>query len=163
MVKKIFYGWWIVLSCFFLTLYVSGVAFYSFTAFFKPIREELGWSYTHISLAASLRGLETGIFSPFVGFFVDKFGSRKAILFGTIIAGGGFILLSFTKSLPMFYGSFLLIAFGAGGCTSLITMTVIVNWFHKNVGKALGIMASGFGASGLIVPIIIQLIEIYKI
>jgi len=43
---------------------------------------EFGWSYTQISLAASLRGLEMGIFSPFVGFLVDRFGSKRLIFGG---------------------------------------------------------------------------------
>jgi len=160
MIKKIFYGWWIVLACFFIAFYVGGVIFYGVTAFFEPIREEFGWSYTQISFAASLRGLETGIFAPLVGFLVDRFGSRKLIFWGTITVGFGLILLSRTQSLAMFYGSFLLIAFGAGGCAAVVTMAAVANWFHKNVGIALGVMASGFGASGLMVPLIVQLIGV---
>ena len=160
MIKKIFYGWWIVLACFFIAFYVGGVIFYGVTAFFEPIREEFGWSYTQISFAASLRGLEMGIFAPLVGFLVDRFGSRKLIFWGTITVGFGLILLSRTQSLAMFYGSFLLIAFGAGGCAAVVTMAAVANWFHKNVGIALGVMASGFGASGLMVPLIVQLIGV---
>jgi len=161
MVKKIFYGWWIVLACSLIGFYVGGVIFYGFTAFFEPIREEFGWSYTQISFAASLRGLEMGIFAPLVGFLVDRFGSRKLTFWGTITVGFGLILLSRTQSIAMFYGSFLLIAFGAGGCAAVVTMTAVANWFHKNVGIALGVMASGFGASGLMVPLIVQLIGIF--
>ena len=61
MFKKVFYGWWIVLACFFIGLYVGGVVFYGFTAFFQPLAEEFGWSHTQISFAVSLRGLEMGI------------------------------------------------------------------------------------------------------
>jgi MFS family permease len=61
----------------------------------------------------------------------------------------------------MYYISFLLLALGAGGCTSVVTMTAVANWFHKNVGMALGVMASGFGASGLLVPLIVNLIDRY--
>jgi MFS family permease len=61
----------------------------------------------------------------------------------------------------MFYGSFILLAFGAGGCTSVVTMTAVANWFKKNVGIAFAVMASGFGASGLIVPLIVRLIDGY--
>jgi MFS family permease len=61
----------------------------------------------------------------------------------------------------MFYGAFLLLAFGAGGCTSVVTMSVVANWFEKNVGKALGVMASGFGASGVMVPLIVWLMDVY--
>ena len=160
MIKKIFYGWWIVLACSLIGFYVGGVIFYGFTAFFEPIREEFGWSYTQISFAASLRGLEMGIFAPLVGFLVDRFGSRKLIFWGMITVGFGLILLSRTQSLAMFYGSFLLIAFGAGGCAMVVTMAAVANWFHKNVGVALGVMASGVGASGLMVPLIVQLIGV---
>jgi len=161
MLRKIFYGWWIVLACFLLSFYVGGAIFFGFTGFFEPIREEFGWSYTQISLAASLRGLEMGIFAPLIGFLVDRFGARKLVFSGTITVGLGLIFLSVTQSLAMFYASFLLIAFGAGGCTSVVVMTAVANWFHKNVGIALGVMMSGFGASGLIVPIIVRLIDVY--
>jgi MFS family permease len=162
MIKKIFYGWWIVLACFLIGLYVAGVVFYGFTAFFEPIREEFGWSYTQISLAASLRGLEMGIFAPGVGFLVDRFGPRKLMLWGTITVGLGLILLSLTQSLAMFYAAFLLLAFGAGGCTSVVTMTAVANWFRRKVGLALGVMGSGFGAAGLLVVLIVGLIDLYQ-
>lgn len=161
MMKKIFYGWWIVLACFLLGLYVSSILFFGFTAFFEPLIKEFGWSYTQVSFAASLRGLEMGIFAPLIGFLVDRFGSRKLIFSGVIAMGFGLILLSFTQSLAMFYGSFLLLAFGAGGCTAVVTMSAVANWFDKNAGKAFGVMASGFGASGLMVPVIVWLIEVF--
>ena len=162
MIKKIFYGWWIVLACFIIGLYVSGITFYGFTAFFDPLIKEFGWSYTQVSFAASLRGMEMGLFAPLIGFLVDRLGSRKVIFSGVITVCLGLFLLSLTRSLAMFYGAFLLLAFGSGGCTSVVTMSVVANWFDKNVGKALGIMASGFGASGLIVPIVVLLIEVYN-
>jgi len=160
--KNIFYGWWIVLACFIIGLYVSGITFYGFTAFFEPLIKEFGWSYTQVSFAASLRGLEMGVFAPLIGLFVDRLGSRKVIFWGVITVGFGLFLLSFARSLAMFYAAFLLLAFGAGGCTSVVSMAVVANWFDKNVGKALGVMASGFGASGLMVPIIVWLMEAYQ-
>jgi MFS family permease len=83
------------------------------------------------------------------------------MLGGTLVLGFGFILLGFTQSLAMFYGAFVLIACGAGGCTSVVTMTAVANWFEKNVGKAMGLMACGFGASGLIIPVIVWMITAF--
>ncbi len=159
--KPIYYGWWIVLASFITAFYVAGTVFYGFTAFIEPLANEFGWSYTQISLAASLRGLEMGLLAPFVGILVDRFGSRKLLLSGALVLGFGVILLGFTQSLAMFYGAFLLIAFGAGGCTSVVTMTAVANWFDKNVGKAMGVTASGFGASGLIIPLIVWMIAVF--
>jgi len=48
MFKNLYYGWWIVLACFIINLYVGGVIYFSFTAFFEPIQHEFGWSYTLI-------------------------------------------------------------------------------------------------------------------
>ena len=159
--NPIYYGWWIVLASFITAFYVAGTIFYGFTAFIEPLANEFGWSYTQISLAASLRGLEMGLLAPFVGILVDRFGSRKLLLIGSLVLGFGIILLGFTKSLAMFYGAFILIAFGAGGCTSVVTMTAVANWFDKNVGKAMGVTVSGFGASGMIIPLIVWMIAVF--
>jgi MFS family permease len=61
----------------------------------------------------------------------------------------------------MFYGSFLLICFGGGGCASVVFISTAANWFGKNVGKAIAIITCGFGAGGLIVPLIVRLIDVY--
>ena len=150
-----------MLASFVVAFYVAGTIFYGFTAFIEPLADEFGWSYTQISLAASLRGLEMGLLAPLVGILVDRFGSRKLLLSGVLILGLGNIMLGFTQSLVMFYGAFFLIAFGAGGCTSVVTMTAVANWFDKNIGKAMGLTASGFGASGLIIPLIVWMIAAF--
>ncbi|MDD5723794.1 MAG: MFS transporter [Syntrophales bacterium] len=158
---RIFYGWWIVGACFFIAFYVSSVIFYGFTVFFEPLVKEFAWSYTQVSFASSLRGLEMGLLSPLIGFLVDRFGSRRLLLAGTITVGIGLILMSYTQSLVMFYVAMGFIAFGAGGCTSVVTMTAVARWFQKNIGKALGIMSAGFGASGLMLPLIVWLVDVY--
>ncbi len=158
---QIYYGWWIVLASFTVAFYVAGTIFYGFTAFIEPMANEFGWSYTQISLAASLRGLEMGLLAPFVGILADRFGPRKLIFSGSLVLGFGTILLAYTQSLVMLYTAMVLIAFGAGGCTSVVTLTAVANWFDKNVGKAMGVTVSGFGASGLIVPVIVWMIAAF--
>lgn len=155
----IYYGWWVVLAGFLLALYISGTLFFGFTAFFEPIVSEFGWSYTQVSLVVALRGLEMGIFAPVAGYLVDRYGSRKLVTSGAAIVGTGFVLLGLTRSLPMFYGAFLLLAFGAGGCTSVVLMTSVAKWFKRSIGKAMGIMACGYGAGGLLIPLLVWSID----
>jgi len=157
----VFYGWWMVIACFVIAMYIGGALFYGFTAFFEPIVKEFGWSYTHVSLAFSLRGLEMGILAPVTGILVDRFGSKKLILLGASIVGLALILLSFTRSLLMFYASFFLMAIGTSGCATTVLMAAVAQWFSKNVGKAMGIVTCGFGAGGLLVPLIVWLIDHY--
>jgi MFS family permease len=156
---NIFYGWWIIIACFILSLYSGGIVFYGFTAFFDPLVKEFGWSYAQISFALSIRGIEMSFLSPVIGFLVDRHGPRKMAFLGVFTIGIGFFLLSQTRALWMFYGSFILIAFGAGGCASVVFMRVTTNWFRRKIGLALGLLSSGFGASGLVVPLVVYLID----
>ncbi|MBA7584611.1 L-lactate transporter [subsurface metagenome] len=154
-----FYGWWIVGVCFLIALYVGGVIFYGFTAIFEPIANEFGWSYAQISLASSLRGLEVGLLAPLMGLLVDRWGPRRLIFGGVTIASLGLVLLSYTTSLGMFYGAFTLVAIGMSGCSSTVLITTVANWFHNKVGLATGITMCGFGASGLLIPLVVRLID----
>jgi sugar phosphate permease len=157
--RRVFYGWWIVGACFFIALYTGGVVFYGFTAVFEPIAKGFGWSYTQISLAASLRGLEMGLLAPLIGMFVDRWGPRRLLIGGAIITSLGLMLLSRTTSLGMFYGAFVLLAIGTSTCSSTVLMPAVANWFRRKIGIATGIMVCGYGFGGLLVPIMVRLVD----
>lgn len=74
----------------------------------------------------------------------------------------GLIVLSGTNSLAIFYGAFILIAIGTSCSSMTVLMTTAANWFRRRVGIATGIAVSGFGASGLLVPVMVRLIELYQ-
>ena len=156
-----FFGWWIVGASFLIALYVGGVLFYGFTAIFEPIANEMGWSYTQISLAASIRGMEMGLLAPLMGILVDRWGPRRLIFGGSVISAVGLILLSYATSLGMFYGAFILIAIGTSSCTITVLLTAVANWFRRRVGLASGITVSGFGFGGLLIPLTVKLIDLY--
>lgn len=160
--RKVFYGWWIVLACFIITAYTSGAVILNFTAFFEPISREFNWSYTAISVAASLRGLEQGMFAPVMGFLVDRWGSRKLLFSGVFTIGLGLILLSLTNSLAAFYGATVVLSLGFSACTWPVIVPAVANWFKKDMGKALGIISSGVGIGGLLVPVTVLLINAYQ-
>jgi len=131
---RVFYGWWIVAACFFLSFYVSGVVFYGFTAIFRPIVEEFGWSYVEVSLASSIRGMEAGLLAPLLGLVIDRWGARKLMVAGVISAALGLLLMSQMQSLAMFYLSSILTAVGSSSVGISITTTVVGNWFRKRLG-----------------------------
>jgi MFS family permease len=105
--------------------------------------------------------MEAGLLAPLVGILVDRWGSRRLLFSGTIISSLGLILLSRTASLAMFYGAFILLAIGMSICSSTVLMTAVANWFRRKIGIATGIMVSGYGFGGLLVPVIVRLIDTY--
>jgi sugar phosphate permease len=157
----VFFGWYIVGASFLIALYVSGSINLGFTAVFEPIASELSWSYTQISLAASLRGLETGLLAPLAGMLIDRWGPRPVVMSGTFLTGLGLLLLSCISSLTTFYISFIVIAAGVSTATSALLMTAVANWFQKRAGLAMGIAASGVALGGLLIPIITLLVDIF--
>jgi MFS family permease len=160
--RRIFYGWWIVGACFVISLYGGGVVFYGFTALFEPLLGEFGWSYAQISFAASLRGLEAGLLAPLIGVLVDRWGPRRLLFSGAIITSLGLMLFSRTTSLGTFYGSFVVVAIGMSTCSGTVLMTAVAKWFRRKIGIATGIMICGYGFSGLLVPVMVNLIDRYE-
>jgi len=150
--RKIFYGWWIALSGAVLNVINGGTFIYGFTTFFNPIRQTFGWSAAVTSVAFTLRGLETGFLDPVVGILVDKFGPRKLMVPGWIVAGLGFILMSRIDSLWTFYASFVVVATGLTFGTFIVINAAVANWFVRKRSRALTLMYVGFGVSGVLVP-----------
>jgi MFS family permease len=156
---RIFYGWYVVLASVIITLYTGGVVNFGFTAVFDPLTKEFGWSSAQISFAASLRGLELGLLSAPVGLLIDKWGARRLVFSGTILIFFGYLILSRVSSLLMFYAAFALIAIGMSCCAGAVLLTAVTHWFNKKAAIATGIVASGFGLGGTLVPVITALID----
>ena len=156
---SIFYGWWVVAACFLIAVYTSGVVSYGFTAVFQPIATEFNWSYTTLSLASSLRHMEAGLFSPLIGFLLDRFSLRKVLFIGGIITGISVILLATTHSLLTFFATFAVISIGMSAVSSVTMMTAVSRWFHRRLGIAMGIATCGFGFSGIMVPVVTALVD----
>ncbi|MFH1381838.1 MAG: MFS transporter [Chloroflexota bacterium] len=138
----------------------GGVIYYGFTAFFNPIMDEFGWSATELSFAFSLRGLESGLLAPVIGFLTDRLGVRKVTVFGWAVAGLGFILTSRAHSLWAFYGAFALLSLG-GSCGISTPYVAVANWFARKRTWVMALMSTGFAFSGAMGPVLVWLINQY--
>lgn len=159
---RIFYGWWIVAAMVVVSTYVGGVVFFGFTAFIAPIEASFpNWSRAVLTFSVSLRGMESAVLAPFAGRLVDRFGPRKLIAGGSILVALSLVMLSQINSLWMFYLSFIVLTLGMSTCTLTVPMSAVANWFHKKMGIASAFAIIGFGLSGVLVPIIEKLINVY--
>lgn len=154
-----FSGWWIVGAFFIITVLTAGFVTLSFTAFIEPIREEFGWSYTQISSAASLRGVEAALLAPLVGVLIDRWGPRPLMFVGILAISGGLLFLGNINSLVTYYLSFAIISIGLGGPSATVAATTMAHWFPKRLGIAMGIIGSGFALGGPLVPLVVKIIE----
>lgn len=153
-----FYGWWIVIAGSVSQAYASGAFWQGFGAFFDPIVAQFGWSRAITSSAVSLQRIESGMISPFVGWFIDRFGPRNVMLAGVGATGLGFIMLSRINSLWQLYLAFTVITVGLSFGTFLVVTATVANWFVTRRARAIAIMSAGSGLGGLLVPALVWLI-----
>jgi len=158
---KVFYGWWIVLVLSIISTYASGIFYYGFSTFVKPVVKELAWSMTVISGAFSIYRLETGIAAPVVGYLLDRIGPRKLVFAGGLVMGGGFIYLSCVNTVLPFYAAIIIISFGTSAIGGGVGNPLVGKWFVKKRGTAIGIFAASRGLAGLIVPGVAYLVVHY--
>ncbi len=149
--KKVFYGWWIVLATNLICLLGYGTWLYSFGVFFKPMASEFGWTRAMTAGAYSLRSIEGGIASPVVGWAVDKYGARIVIIIGAIISGLSFAAMPLINSLLGFYLLYgIALSAGMSAMLYLPAWTVIAKWFKRRLSLAMAILSIGAGIGGLV-------------
>ncbi|MFC2043949.1 MFS transporter [Chloroflexota bacterium] len=155
-VPKIFFGWWIVLASGFLTFWGQGFGHFGFSALFKPIASELGFSRAATSVAPSISRLEGGLLSPVVGWVTDRFGPRWIAFSGTFLVGLSLILMNFVNSLWAFYLVWgILLGTGISVGFGLTLDRTITNWFVKKRGRAVSIKWGFYALAGiLLVPLV---------
>ncbi|MFC2005065.1 MFS transporter, partial [Chloroflexota bacterium] len=153
-VQGTFYGWWIVLSSCILQALCQGLLNQGFTVYFLPLQAEFGWSRALLSSGFSLSHVESGILGPFEGLLTDRFGPRLVVIFGLVLLGAGFVLLSMVHSIVAYFAAFVVISAGSSLSGFLPLQVAIVNWFVRKRSLALGISMAGAGLAGVIVPVI---------
>src|SRR3954470_6536911 len=152
--KRIFYGWYMVGAGASLQFLLAGLMTQSFGAYVAVLQEERGWSKTALSGAAALQQMEVAILGPLLGWLIDRFGPQVWIRIGVVMFGIGLMLLSFTDTLPAFYGAFVVIALGTSLCGMFPINVALINWFERWRARALSSMSIGLALGGVSIPIV---------
>jgi OFA family oxalate/formate antiporter-like MFS transporter len=154
------YEGWIVVGAFASLVVMIGTAFfYGFGTIFKPVIEDFGWSNAEVSLAFSLRSEVGGIAAPIVGIMIDRFGPRRSLLSGVIVAALGVFGLAFMQNLWQFYLGMFVIALGVSACGGPVGMVATATWFERRRALALSYLTVGGAVAGLGVPVVAWLVE----
>lgn len=158
---RVFYGWYMLGAMMGIHWYVSVAFVYGFGVLFVPILETFGWSRAVGSLTALFFQPVGGAVGPFAGMAVDRYGARRVAIVGMTLAGLGIMSLSWMQSLWMLFASFTLISIGMSSTLGVGFNTAIVNWFHRQRGRALGIGFSGAVLSGPFVGVVVWMESSY--
>ncbi|TPP65571.1 Solute carrier family 16 member 1 [Fasciola gigantica] len=138
------YGWFIVLGSFICMVLVDGVCF-SYGIFLSELEATFGATKMQMTLAGSLL---TGCYfmvGPFVGGLMNRFGSRKLVVIGTLLSSTSILVSSFAQNVNMFIVVFGVIGGIGYGMIYLPAATIVTAWFVKKRATVTGIIMAGSG------------------
>jgi MFS transporter, OFA family, oxalate/formate antiporter len=147
--KKVFYGWWVLLGLFLMYFASNGIGMNTLPSFFPPMAKQFGWDPSKAVLPSSLLYLTIAIISPFLGRVLDKYDVKKIVIVGTVGTVTALLLFSQITSfnqLLLFYIVFSAMLSLMGIITS---MYILRQWFDRKLGVAVGLFlnASSFGGA----------------
>ena len=145
----------------FLALFsIVGIALYGLPYFYDFMVRDFGWTRAQVTSGNALSKLIIGPLFGFVaGYAVDRFGPRRMMMAGIVIAGGALIGLSTVSALWMFYFFYLFNALGYVCGGPLPNQVLLSRWFDKSRGKAMGFAYLGIGIGGALVPLLAYRLE----
>ena len=146
----------------FLSLFaIVGIALYGLPFFYDFMVRDFGWSRAQVTSGNALSKLVVGPLLGFAaGWIVDRFGPRKLMIVGILMAGTALIGLGSIRTLTGFYFFYLFNAVGYVCGGPLPNQVLLSRWFTAARGRAMGFAYLGIGVGGALVPIVaVQLVK----
>ena len=145
----------------FLSLFsLIGIMFYGLTFFYDFWVQEFGWTRATVTSGNAFAKILVGLFGFVVGYLIDRFGPRKMMLAGILMAGCAVIGLGLMTSLWQFYVFYIFSALGYMCGGPLPNQVLTSRWFDKARGKAMGFAYLGIGIGGMLAPQIAKALNV---
>ena len=152
--QGIYQGWYVVATVTTMLAVTSGARFL-FGVVLKPLSDEYGWSREALASAVTINVIILTILQPLIGIAVDRWGSRRILLLGTIGTALLSVPITLANQLWQIYLFYSVIAAASFAAMSPVNITKLVSgWFTKKRGMALSIASSGAAFGQLaVIPI----------
>src|SRR5215510_10658865 len=134
---------------------IVGLALYGLPFYYDYMVSDFGWSRTQVTSGNALSKLVVGpFFGFFAGWIVDRFGPRRLMFAGILMAGLALIGLGSMHTLSLFYAFYLINALGYVCGGPLPNQILLSQWFDRSRGKAMGFAYLGICVGGAVVPLL---------
>lgn len=142
-----------ILSFGVLQIFFSAPGQTFFIALFVPyIFKDMNISLSLFAGLYSFSTMTAALLLNPAGRLIDKYPIKNIVTCVTFFMASGCWLLSISQNVQMLFISFLILRLLGQGVYGLTASTLIIKKFHKNRGKAMGIVTQGFPLSEMIFP-----------
>lgn len=145
--------WWQLVFALMCMVMIANLQ-YGWTLFVNPIDDKFHWGRAAIQVAFTIFVLCETWLVPAEAYLVDRFGPRRVVLMGGLLAGSAWTINAYASSLGVLYVAAALGGIGTGAVYGT-SIGHALKWFPDRSGLAAGLTAMGFGigASLTILPI----------
>ena len=134
---------------------IVGIALWGLPFYYDFMVQQFGWSRGQVTSGNALSKLVVGpAFGFLAGWLVDRFGPRRLMMSGIVMAGVALIGLGSITTLGLFYFFYLFNALGYVCGGPLPNQVLLSSWFNKSRGKAMGFAYLGIGIGGAVVQLV---------
>ncbi|GAA1365122.1 MFS transporter [Arthrobacter rhombi] len=145
--------WWYVLTGFLTLLFGTSTVNVLVNVLAAPMTKEFGWERSVMTNGLSIETMMVGISIVVLGFLIDRYGPRIPTVPMSLAFGGGLMLMAaLPNSEFLYYLLCFVIGAGAGAVNPVAHSTVVSAWFKNGRGLSLGILMTGLGACGVMMP-----------
>lgn len=145
--------WWYAATGFLTLLFGTTSVNVLFNVLGPEMADEFGWDRSVIANGLSIETVFVGVSIVALGILVDRFGpSRPSVPMVFTFGGGLMLMAALPNSQLAFYALCVVIGAGAGALNPVAHATVVSAWFQDRRGLALGVLMSGLGMCGVLMP-----------
>lgn len=116
--------------------------------FLAAMTEALGIPRSLFSISDSCRYIATALVNLIFGSLLEKLGSRKLTAIGFLCLVVSCLIYAWATTLPLFYIAGTLLGIGLALASTTMASSIVRRWFHKDLGKYMGIVFCANGLGG---------------
>jgi len=146
-------GLQVTATAFVVLFCIVGLALWGLPFYYDFMVQQFGWTRGQVTSGNALSKLVIGPAFGFVaGWMIDRFGARRIMMAGILMAGVALVGFGSISTLGMFYFFYMFNALGYVCGGPLPNQVLLSRWFDRSRGKAMGFAYLGIGLGGAAVP-----------
>lgn len=123
---------------------------YTWALMTRPLGQALGAGPAALQVTFSLLIVLQTFLSPVQGWLVDRYGPRRLIAAGAVLAGLSWVLAAFAASLPLLWLTYGVLGGFGTGIVYVGVVGQMAGWFPERRGFATGMAAAGYGMGAIV-------------
>jgi MFS family permease len=148
-----YHGWNVVAVCMLSGIAVVSLPFLSFSLFLRDWSADLSVPFSTLAIGVSASGSVCALLSPVVGVITDRYPVRYILAAGIVGVAIFCVGISYVTRAWEYLALYsVLLPIGMTCSTTVPTNAVVMRWFVRRLGLALGLTSVGLSLGGLVVP-----------